>query len=223
MNYIYAIIDSNNICIDVIYVNSAISKSNYIRINAETAKTALYATYNGSTFTPAPTQEVVDVWQEVIAENAVLSGGRITLTLPNAVTVTTGTLVKFKAPCDCSAVTSGLVIDGQVYTVCDAALNCVTGGNGVSWKSGALVAVVVDTAAKKAFLQNRLAAAEGHTHTAAQVGAAPASHTHDDRYYTETETNNLLGGKAPAYTYGTADLTAGSSPLADGTLYFVYE
>lgn len=30
-------------------------------------------------------------------------------------------------------------------------------------------------------------------------------------------------GAAPAYTYGTADLTAGSSPLETGKLYFVYE
>ena len=28
---------------------------------------------------------------------------------------------------------------------------------------------------------------------------------------------------APAYQYGTTDLTAGSSPLSNGTLYFVYE
>lgn len=32
-----------------------------------------------------------------------------------------------------------------------------------------------------------------------------------------------INGKAPSYTYGTADLTAGSSSLATGTLYFVYE
>lgn len=32
-----------------------------------------------------------------------------------------------------------------------------------------------------------------------------------------------LATKAPAYTYGTADLTAGVSELATGTLYFVYE
>lgn len=30
-------------------------------------------------------------------------------------------------------------------------------------------------------------------------------------------------GAAPAYTYGTTDLTAGTSELAEGTLYFVYE
>ena len=42
-------------------------------------------------------------------------------------------------------------------------------------------------------------AAVAHTHTPASIGAAPA------------------------YTYGTADLTAGSSSLATGTLYLVYE
>lgn len=38
-------------------------------------------------------------------------------------------------------------------------------------------------------------------------------------YATKTEVND----KAPAYTYGTTDLTAGSSQLTTGKLYFVYE
>ena len=54
-------------------------------------------------------------------------------------------------------------------------------------------------------------------------GAAESGHTHDDRYYTETEMDTKLTAKAPAYTYGTTDLTAGSSALATGTLHFVYE
>lgn len=37
----------------------------------------------------------------------------------------------------------------------------------------------------------------------------------------ETARNNL--GAAPAYTYGTDDLTAGTSPLTTGVLYFMYE
>ena len=50
-----------------------------------------------------------------------------------------------------------------------------------------------------------------------------SGHTHDDRYYTETEIDNKLNAKAPAYTYGTEDLTVGTSALETGKLYFVYE
>lgn len=45
--------------------------------------------------------------------------------------------------------------------------------------------------------------------TPANIGAAAKTHTHD--------------GYAPAYTYGTEDLEAGTSPLETGKLYFVYE
>lgn len=45
------------------------------------------------------------------------------------------------------------------------------------------------------------------------LGAASVDHTHTPESI----------GAAPAYTYGTTDLTAGSSPLATGTLHFVYE
>ena len=38
-----------------------------------------------------------------------------------------------------------------------------------------------------------------------------------------TEINNGIDEKAPAYQYSTTDLTAGTSALATGTLYFVYE
>jgi hypothetical protein len=35
--------------------------------------------------------------------------------------------------------------------------------------------------------------------------------------------DNNVAGKAPAYTYSTTDLTAGTSQLETGKLYFVYE
>lgn len=35
--------------------------------------------------------------------------------------------------------------------------------------------------------------------------------------------SNQLSSKAPSYTYGTTDLTAGTSTLETGKLYFVYE
>lgn len=67
------------------------------------------------------------------------------------------------------------------------------------------------------------AAASNHTHTPESIGAASTSHTHDDLYYTEREVNEMLSEKAPAYSYGTDDLTAGTSELTTGKLHFVYE
>ena len=50
---------------------------------------------------------------------------------------------------------------------------------------------------------------ENHASTHASTGSDPI-------------TPNMIGA-APAYTYGTDDLTAGTSELATGILYFVYE
>ena len=55
------------------------------------------------------------------------------------------------------------------------------------------------------------------THPASMI-----TQTASDRFVTDSEKTNW-NSKAPGYTYGTADLTAGSSSLATGTLYFVYE
>lgn len=49
--------------------------------------------------------------------------------------------------------------------------------------------------------------------TASDVGARPSTWT----------PSAADVGAAPAYTYGTTDLTAGTSELATGTLYFFYE
>jgi hypothetical protein len=68
------------------------------------------------------------------------------------------------------------------------------------------------------------AALTDHTHTPDEVGASTLGHNHDERYYTEAEVNNLLAQKAPAYTYGTANIEAGTaSSAATGTLHFIYE
>lgn len=42
-------------------------------------------------------------------------------------------------------------------------------------------------------------------------------------FYTNEEIDSKLADKAPAYTCGTEDLTAGVSALETGKLYFVYE
>ena len=89
--------------------------------------------------------------QEIIATSAEAVDGSIVLTLPRA--VDTGTLVKFSAPCACNAVTGGIVIAGVTYTIVDAAGNTVDMLGSV-WESGALVAVLIDTANEKAYIQN---------------------------------------------------------------------
>ena len=44
-----------------------------------------------------------------------------------------------------------------------------------------------------------------------------------DSVYSKVEIDSKLDDKAPSYSYGTGDLTAGESPLETGKLYFVYE
>lgn len=51
---------------------------------------------------------------------------------------------------------------------------------------------------------------------AAAVGSALSN------YATLADVSSQLDDKAPKYTFGTADLTAGTSTLAAGTLYFYY-
>lgn len=55
-----------------------------------------------------------------------------------------------------------------------------------------------------------------HGVTAEQIGAAPSGHTHDDRYYTEGEVNNLLAGKAASsHTHPVGNIT-GVLPVSKG-------
>lgn len=47
--------------------------------------------------------------------------------------------------------------------------------------------------------------------------------SHSDIRESVRNAKAIAESKAPMYSYGTADLTPGVSPLASGTLYFVYE
>ena len=49
-----------------------------------------------------------------------------------------------------------------------------------------------------ALLENK--ANSNHTHTPASIGASATGHTHDDRYYTESEVNSLISGKQDTST-----------------------
>ena len=56
--------------------------------------------------------------------------------------------------------------------------------------------------------------------TPGAIGAAPAGHTHDDRYYTESEVSNLLAGKQDAATaINTGNIGAQTVNYANGANY----
>ena len=58
----------------------------------------------------------------------------------------------------------------------------------------------------------------------AQATADTAKSRADEAYAKAEEAKTIANSKAPAYTYGTDDISAGStSPYATGTLHFVYE
>ena len=118
-----------------------------------------------------------------------------------------GESLTFKAPCDCTEATSGVKIyyptitdedsttTSQIFKFRDAHGNNIT-TLGNLFLSGAYVKIIADTTNNYAYIQNA-----------------------DTNQYLETQ----LSSKAPAYTYGTTDLTAGTSALETGKLYFVYE
>ena len=64
----------------------------------------------------------------------------------------TGQVVTFFAPCNCSAVDDGILINGELYTLYDTTGQCVTGLN--MWRAGAQVNVVLDCDKKIAYIQN---------------------------------------------------------------------
>lgn len=79
----------------------------------------------------------------------------------------------------------------------------------------------------KGFLRGKALSVEGHTHddryfTEAETnsllaGKAASSHTHDNRYYTESEVNSLLSGKAPSsHNHSASQITSGTLPLSRG-------
>jgi hypothetical protein len=89
------------------------------------------------------------------ATSAQLVDGSIVLDLPEG-GVCNCTTVKFSAPCDCSAVKGGIVIDGVTYTVVDALGNRITGIGGY-WAKNANIAVLIDAENHRAFVTNAAA------------------------------------------------------------------
>lgn len=73
---------------------------------------------------------------------------------------------------------------------------------------------------------NALASAKSYTDTKAGEALTAANNAASAASAAQTAANNAqntANSKAPAYTYGTTDMIAGSSTLETGKLYFVYE
>lgn len=161
MQYIYAIIDANNICIGISYLCGKVVQDNMIQIDEATAETVLGSKYENGEWVAQPVEEPVFVQQEIIAESAALISRNIVVTLPEFSTVAAGTIVKFKAPCDCTKIPvgGGIKIGDTVYTLYDATGNPYWGKGG-AFAKGAYVAIMIgDT--KNAYLMN---SAHVHTH-----------------------------------------------------------
>ena len=87
----------------------------------------------------------------------------------------------------------------------------------VTTGTGAATDVAVKGLGSAAYTASSAYAAASHTHTIANVtglqtaldGKSATTHTHDDRYYTETEMNTKLAGKAnSSHTHGSNDITS---------------
>lgn len=95
---------------------------------------------------------------------AAVENGAVILTLPKSVRVESGLIVNFNAPCDCSAVSEGLVIDDVTYSVVDAMNRVVTGNkSGGVWGKGSQVSVILNTENQKAYIQNPATSASSGT------------------------------------------------------------
>lgn len=88
---------------------------------------------------------------------------------------------------------TGLIIEGVTYALVDASGNTLVAN---SFAAEAMVSVIFNVEKQRAYVQN----ADTNAHLEAE-----------------------LAGKAPIYTYGAKDLTAGTSALETGKLYFVHE
>lgn len=198
----------------------------------------------------------------------------LNITLPEGANICNGKQVTFRAPCDSIGVTA-LKISATTYTLLDSAGKEID--KGVSFATGSLISVLIDTEQNKAFLQGSPKGANIVQLTYAEYQALEVKSpdtiyliTDQDPVYVSNDqlgvsVATLVDGKvptaqlpdmdyipnsakgiasgvatldadgkvpadqlptmdyAPSYTYGTEDLTAGTSPLETGRLYFVYE
>jgi hypothetical protein len=90
-------------------------------------------------------------------------------------------------------------------------------GIGHLFAAGAIVKVILSVDEGKAYIQN----ADTNAYLEGKISAVQTAA--DSAASAAAIAQTTADSKAPAYTYGTTDLTAGSSSLTTGQLHFVYE
>lgn len=160
----------------------------------------------------------------IIIRSATLSAGLIQLSGYDD--IETGTTIVVTAPGDSADITAGISIDGAAYPIVNAMGEEIMGTADL-WAENAIISLLIDKENKLAYFMNGgvseaaiLAVADAKGRAAA-VQASLNTHANNKSNPHGVTASQI--GAAPAYTYGTTDLTAGSSSLATGKLYFVYE
>lgn len=75
----------------------------------------------------------------------------LNISLPEGISICDGKQVTFRAPCDCTGVTT-LLIDGLTYELLNTAGETIAGGS--SFVAGSMVLVIIDTEQSKAYIQS---------------------------------------------------------------------
>lgn len=140
-----------------------------------------------------------------VRATAVVSGGDLVITADAE--LGNGTTVKFAAPCDCASVTGKAQINNVEYTIVDALDASVPGK--AAWCRGAMVALVLDKANKKAYMQNQ--AMVGSVAKWSNI-VVPVSGwvLNGDYYYNTVAVPGILASDNPH----TVDIERGDTPSA---------
>lgn len=130
----------------------------------------------------------------------------LTLTLPAGDAIYTGKQVTFRSPCNSEGLT-GLIVNQVTYSLMSAVGAPLVGN---SFSEGALVSVVFNAETLEAFVLN------ADTNAYLEFRLAEC-------YSADNKPTPLSIGAAPAPIISQTDITAGSTALATGRSYHVYE
>lgn len=97
----------------------------------------------------------------------------LTITLPSNTHICHGKVVTFRAPCDCTNITS-LIVKDVTYELVDASTRCIS-KTGEMFSKGSMVSVIFDTDSHKAWIQNTVLAVVDNLESDSSTSALSAN------------------------------------------------